>query len=271
MTDRFRDRVVIVTGGSSGIGKATVQLFAREGARVVAAARRLDVLESVRADVAGEGLNVVPLEVDVRSPSAARGMVETVIDRLGQLDVLVNCAGIGLLDPVLDVTEEAWNDTMLTNLHGPFFASQAAAKHMAQRGGGCIVNVASIDAFIAESPAVHYCSSKAALVMMTKCFAFELAHLGIRCNAVAPGVTLTPMIVDDPDLERMAPPYLGRIPARRFSTPEEQANVIAFLASDAASYVNGETIVVDGGQLKGFWYYADEAPATPTSWREVHR
>jgi NAD(P)-dependent dehydrogenase (short-subunit alcohol dehydrogenase family) len=264
---RFTDRVVLVTGGSSGIGKAIVDLFAAEGARVVAAARRQSLLDEVADELRGRGLELETLSVDVRSPTEVKAMVEKTIELFGRLDVLVNCAGIGLLDPVLEITEEGWNDTMATNLHGAFFASQSAARHMAEQGGGAIINLASIDAFIAESPAVHYCASKAAMVMMTKCFAYELGHLGIRCNATAPGVTMTPMILDDPDLKRMAGPYLGRIPARRFSSPDEQARVVAFLASDDASYVNGETIVVDGGQLKGFWYYADDAPPVPDAAR----
>jgi NAD(P)-dependent dehydrogenase (short-subunit alcohol dehydrogenase family) len=257
---RFDGRVVVVTGGSSGIGRAIVELFAEEGARVVAAARRSTVLEEVREELNARSIDVRTRVTDVRVPAEVRALVAETVESYSRLDVLVNCAGVGLLDPVLDLTEDAWRETFETNLDGAFFASQAAARHMAVHGGGAIVNVASIDAFVAESPAVHYCASKAAMVMMTKCFAYELGHLGIRCNAVAPGVTMTPMIDDDPRFGGMVAPYLARIPARRFSAPQEQARVVAFLASDDASYVNGETIVVDGGQLKGFWYYADDAP-----------
>jgi NAD(P)-dependent dehydrogenase (short-subunit alcohol dehydrogenase family) len=257
---RFDGRVVVVTGGSSGIGRAIVELFAEEGARVVAAARRSTVLDELREELNARSLDVRTRVTDVRVPAEVRALVAETVESHSRLDVLVNCAGVGLLDPVLDLTEDAWRETFETNLDGAFFASQAAARHMAAQGGGAIVNVASIDAFVAESPAVHYCASKAAMVMMTKCFAYELGHLGIRCNAAAPGVTMTPMIADDPRFGSMVAPYLARIPARRFSAPQEQARVVAFLASDDASYVNGETIVVDGGQLKGFWYYADDAP-----------
>jgi NAD(P)-dependent dehydrogenase (short-subunit alcohol dehydrogenase family) len=257
---RFDGRVVVVTGGSSGIGRAIVELFGEEGARVVAAARRPGVLEEVREELNARSIDVRTRVTDVRVPGEVRALIEETVESFSRVDVLVNCAGVGLLDPVLDLTEDAWRETFQTNLDGAFFASQAAARHMAAHGGGAIVNVASIDAFVAESPAVHYCASKAAMVMMTKCFAHELGHLGIRCNAVAPGVTMTPMIGDDPQLGSMVAPYLARIPARRFSAPQEQARVVAFLASDDASYVNGETIVVDGGQLKGFWYYANDAP-----------
>jgi meso-butanediol dehydrogenase / (S,S)-butanediol dehydrogenase / diacetyl reductase len=257
---RFDGRVVVVTGGSSGIGRAVVQLFAEEGAHVVAAGRRPALLEKTREELRARSLNVRTRVTDVRVPADVRALIGETVESFSRLDVLVNCAGVGLLDPVLDLSEHAWRDTFRTNLDGAFFASQAAARHMVIDGGGAIVNVASIDAFVAESPAVHYCASKAAMVMMTKCFAHELGHLGIRCNAVAPGVTMTPMIGDDPKFGGMVPSYLARIPARRFSSPQEQARVVAFLASDDASYVNGETIVVDGGQLRGFWYYADDAP-----------
>jgi NAD(P)-dependent dehydrogenase (short-subunit alcohol dehydrogenase family) len=257
---RFDGRVVVVTGGSSGIGRAVVQLFAEEGARVVAAARRPALLEETRDELIARSLNVRTRVTDVRVPADVRALIGETVESFSRVDVLVNCAGVGRLDPLLDLSDDAWRDTFQTNLDGAFFASQAAARHMAAHGGGAIVNVASIDAFVAESPAVHYCASKAAMVMMTKCFAHELGHLGIRCNAVAPGVTMTPMIGDDPKFGHMVPPYLARIPARRFSAPQEQARVVAFLASDDASYVNGETIVVDGGQLKGFWYYANDAP-----------
>jgi len=251
---RFDGRVVVVTGGSSGIGRAVVQLFAEEGARVVAAARRPALLEETHDELIARSLNVRTRVTDVRVPADVRALIDETVESFSRLDVLVNCAGVGRLDPLLDLSEDAWRDTFQTNLDGAFFASQAAARHMAAHGGGAIVNVASIDAFVAESPAVHYCASKAAMVMMTKCFAHELGHLGIRCNAVAPGVTMTPMIGGDPNFGHMAPPYLARIPARRFSAPQEQARVVAFLASDDASYV------MDGGQLTGFWYYASDAP-----------
>jgi NAD(P)-dependent dehydrogenase (short-subunit alcohol dehydrogenase family) len=132
-----------------------------------------------------------------------------------------------------------------------------------EHGGGSIVNVASTDAFVAESPLAHYNASKAGVVLLTQSFAHELGHLGIRTNCVAPGLTDTPMLEDDLDSDDFRRGYLGRIPLRRVATAEEQARVILFLASQDASYVNGETIVVDGGQLKGSWYFPDMAPPVP--------
>jgi NAD(P)-dependent dehydrogenase (short-subunit alcohol dehydrogenase family) len=129
-------------------------------------------------------------------------------------------------------------------------------------GGGSIVNVASIDAFVAESPSVHYMASKAGLVILTRCIAFELGHLGVRCNAVCPGLTRTEMVASDLTPEFFNA-YMRRIPVRRPAEPNEQAAVLLFLCSEEASYINGEAIVVDGGQLAGFWYYPDDEPPVP--------
>jgi NAD(P)-dependent dehydrogenase (short-subunit alcohol dehydrogenase family) len=182
------------------------------------------------------------------------------VERLGRLHVLVNCAGVSRMDPVLELDEADWHDTLQTNLTGAFVASQEAARHMAAAGGGAIVNVASVDAFVADSPAAHYCVSKAGMVAMTRSFAHELGHLGVRTNAVAPGLVATPMTMDE-SFGRLLDVYAQRIPMRDPSTPEQQAAVICFLASDDASYVNGETVVVDGGLLTGMWYDPADAPA----------
>jgi 3-oxoacyl-[acyl-carrier protein] reductase len=189
-------------------------------------------------------------------------MVAEAIELLGGIDVLVNNAGVSYTEPFLEATEERWTETLATNLNGPFFASQVAAGHMVDHGGGSIVNVASIDAFVAESPSAHYMASKAGLVLLTKSIAFELGHRGVRCNAVCPGLTRTPMVEGDlaPDFWQA---YMRRIPMRRPARPDEQASVVLFLCSEAASYVNGEAIIVDGGQLSGFWYYEDDAPPVP--------
>jgi NAD(P)-dependent dehydrogenase (short-subunit alcohol dehydrogenase family) len=259
---RFTGKTILVTGGSSGIGRAVVLAFAREGGRVFAAARRERELDAVRAE-ARDGA-VEALTLDVRDIPAVRGAVRHVIETAGRLDVLVNCAGIARGERILEMSYESWCDTLDTNLNGAFVAAQEAARHMAASGGGAIVNVSSICAYYAESPDASYCASKAGLTMLTRCMAYELAHLGVRSNAIAPGLTLTPMIgddLDDPDVYRE---QMRRLPMRRPATPEEQAAAVLFLASDEASYVNGEMLVVDGGQTRGFWYYpADEPPVPP--------
>jgi 3-oxoacyl-[acyl-carrier protein] reductase len=186
--------------------------------------------------------------------------VAAAIERLGGLDVLVNNAGVALEQPVLETTEEAWRSTLAVNLDAAVFASIAAARAMLDRGGGAIVNVASTDGLVPEAPMVAYNASKAALLSVTRSMAVELGPYGIRVNAVAPGETATPMTDDELADPRFVGAYLPQIPLRRFSTAEEQAAVILFLASDEASYVNGATLVVDGGQLAGTWYYPWMAP-----------
>jgi len=257
---------VLVTGASSGIGRATSLAFAAEGATVVAVARRLDRLEQLAVEAAeadaesegGAGGRVEPVALDVRDRDRLRALVASTAAR-GRLDILVNCAGIAITEPVLEVSEEHWDETLETNLTAAFVASQEAARHMVTAGGGSIVNIASIDSFLAESPFGAYCPSKAGLVLLTRMFATELGHRGLRCNAVCPGLVVTEMTKDDmtPSFDAF---YRPKIPMRRYSAPEEQARVVLFLASDDASFVNGATIDVDGGQLSGFWYAPEFAP-----------
>jgi NAD(P)-dependent dehydrogenase (short-subunit alcohol dehydrogenase family) len=249
-----------VTGGSSGIGRAVVLGLAKEGAHVVACGRNGERLAEVKA--AAEPGTVETAAFDVRHGDKVAHLVDEAVGRLGSVDVLVNAAGIAYMEPVLEITRESWEDTLDTNLNAAFFASQAAARHMVRQSKGSIVNVSSIDAFVAESPQAHYNASKAALCQLTRSFAFELGHLGVRCNAVCPGHTRTPMVTPDWS-EEFLEAYIRRIPARRVAEPEEQAAVVIFLASDDASYVNGEAIVVDGGQLKGFWYLPGQEPPVP--------
>jgi NAD(P)-dependent dehydrogenase (short-subunit alcohol dehydrogenase family) len=258
---RFEGRRVLVTGASSGIGEATAVAFAREGATVVALARREERLRALASAAVAEGVagRIEVAAVDVRNRTDLRAVVAGVAAD-GGLDVLVNNAGVAHQQGILDVSDADWDLTIETNLTSAFVASQEAARHMVERGAGSIVNVASIDAFVAESPFGAYCASKAGLVMLTRCLAFELGHLGVRCNAVCPGMTVTEMTTGDitPAFEQA---YRARIPMQRFSTPGEQANVVLFLASDEASFVNGSTIDADGGQRAGFWYSSGPGPA----------
>jgi NAD(P)-dependent dehydrogenase (short-subunit alcohol dehydrogenase family) len=257
--DRFEGKNVLVTGASSGIGRAALQAFVDEGAWVFAVGRNEARLSDAAASCSHPE-RVIASVADVGDPEQARRIVTEAVEELGHLDVLVNDAGIAYTEPVLDSPDEHWHETLATNLSGPYFTSQEAARHMASRGGGAIVNVASTDAFSAESPQTAYNVSKAGIVMLTKSLAHELGHMGIRVNAVAPGQTLTPMLgtdMDDPDFRAA---YLRQVPLGRAASPEEQAAVILFLASDAASYVNGVTVIADGGQLAGTWYDPRDAP-----------
>lgn len=257
---RFQGKNVIVTGGSSGIGQATVLVFAAEGAHVLASGRNVERLATVAA--AAPPGTVDTIVCDVSIPDQARALVNDAVAAYGRIHVLVNNAGIAFNDPILELPEKHWHLTIATNLSGAFFASQEAARHMVAHGGGAIINVASTCAFVGESPHAHYNVSKAGLVMLTRSMAHELGHLGLRCNAVAPGQTVTPM-VPETELPAFRREYLKQIPMRRFARAEEQAAAILYLASDDASFVNGETLVVDGGQLTGSWYNAANAPSVP--------
>ncbi|MHB1510703.1 MAG: SDR family NAD(P)-dependent oxidoreductase [Acidimicrobiales bacterium] len=253
--DRFAGQRVLVTGATSGIGRATAAAFAREGAHVVALGRRASRLEEL-ANEAPSG-SIEPVVVDVRDRGELRSLIGRVAS--GGLDVLVNNAGVAFSESILEASDEHWDDTVETNLTAVFVASQEAGRHMVAAGRGAIVNVASVDAFVAESPFGAYCPSKAGVVMLTKVLAFELGPFGIRCNALCPGMTVTEMTEPDLDAE-FDDAYLPRIPLGRYSRAEEQAEPVLFLASDAASYINGATLEVDGGQLSGFWYAPRYAP-----------
>jgi NAD(P)-dependent dehydrogenase (short-subunit alcohol dehydrogenase family) len=262
---RFEGRNVIVTGASSGIGWAIAHAFVDEGASVFAVARRGALLEEMRARSASPDRVHVAI-ADVGVPDQARGMVAAAIAALGRVHVLVNNAAVMPYGPVLDMQEATWRETMAVNLDGPFFASQAAARHMVAEGGGVIINIASSNAFRVESPATNYNTSKAALVMMTRCFAHELGHLGVRACCVAPGQTATPedkAELTPEEYHREFVEYCSRVPLRRPAQPREQAAAVLFLASDEASFISGETVVVDGGELTGEWLDPADNPPVP--------
>jgi len=256
---RFEGKHVIVTGATGGIGLAIAERFLREGATVLALGRRPQALAALKGRD-DPGLHAA--YIDLRDPASIAATAAVWIESLGRIHVLVNCAGVAFAGKVLDITLDEWNETLATNLTGAFLLSQVVARHMVEHGGGAIVNISSVDAFIAESPWAGYNASKAGLSQLTKSMAFELGHLGLRCNAVAPGVTMTPMM-DFAMEEATWNQYMRCIPMRRFATADEQAGVVAFLASDDASYINGVTIRVDGGELQGFWSLPELEPPVP--------
>lgn len=235
----------MVTGASSGIGKATAAAFLSEGARVLAVSDRPDELERA-ADELGHVANVVPAVCDVSEPDQVATLVTAAMD-LGGADVLVNNAGVWNERPFLDIEVANWARIMQVNLTGPFLCSRSLAPQMIAKGKGAIVNTASTNGLVAEPRLAHYNASKGGLVMLTRSMAIDLAPHGIRVNAVAPGVIATPLIADI--LEAEPTGHFGNTPIGRIGRPEEVAACIAFLASDEASYVTGHVLVCDGGQL----------------------
>jgi meso-butanediol dehydrogenase / (S,S)-butanediol dehydrogenase / diacetyl reductase len=261
MNARFTGTTVLVTGGGTGIGRAIALAFADEGATVMITGRTLNTLHAVAAE---RPAGVIHTFVgDVGDGEQAEAMVAAAVGINGRLNVLVNNAAIGPSQSVLEIEPASWREVIDINLNGPFYTSRVAAQHMVAMGGGSIINVASICSFLADSPHAHYNTSKAGLTMLTKCFAYELGHLGVRCNAIAPGLTATPLVAEQMESEDFRVAYTSRIPVRRLATPQEQAGVVLFLASDAAAFITGETIVVDGGMLAGSWWLDELKPPVP--------
>lgn len=258
--ERFQGMHALVTGGSSGIGRACVLAFVDEGAHVTAVGRDEGRLHETR-DVSPSPGHVRVDMADLADPAQARRVAEDALAAMGSVDVLVNAAGVALDAGVLDITERDWRATLDLNLDATLWISQVVARHMVERRSGSIVNVASIDGLVPEAPLASYDVSKAGMISLTRSFAHELGHLGVRCNAVAPGMTITPMIEADMANDEFRDTYLRRIPQHRFARADEVASAIVFLASSEASYVNGATLVVDGGQLAGSWYYPWDEPS----------
>lgn len=240
----------LVTGGARGIGRAIVERLARRGDHVVIADKDEDQARRTAAEFGAAGLSVRAVGLDVTSVDQVRSVVAAA-DAEAALGTVVNNAGVGWVTPTLDVTPEDFDNLMAVNLRGTFFVLQAAARLMAPRGLGSIVNVASTSAFTASTtPMVLYDTSKGAVRMLTITAARELAGSGVRVNAVAPGTVetdLTRSLAPEPEaLDELAAEY---IPLGRLGLPEEIAATVDFLSSEAASYVTGHVLVVDGGWL----------------------
>ena len=239
-----QNRVVIVTGGAQGIGEACVRRFAAEGARVVMA----DILP---APAWARKLGIICIPCDVGSSSAVNALVAQVIKAFGQVDILVNNAGMFKAAPFLDVTEADFDAVLRVNLKGSFLMAQAVARAMVQTGTrGSIVNMSSVNGVLAIPEIASYNVSKGGVNQLTRAMALALAEHGIRVNAVAPGTIGTELaaraVLSGQNAREMV---LSRTPLRRLGTPAEVADVVAWLASDAASYVTGEIVTVDGGRM----------------------
>jgi len=245
---RVKDKVCVITGGGSGIGRATALLFAQEGARLVVADKRN--AQAVAAECANTGAQAMAVDVAVAVAADVRRMIEAAVERFRRLDVLVNNAGYGITGSVVDTDEEAWDALMAANVRGVFLCSKYAIPAMKRSGGGTIVNTASVVAAVGIASAA-YCASKGAVAALTRAIAIDHVGDGIRCNAIAPGTIDTPYFSDilkssaDPAATRKA--LAARQLLGRLGTPEEIAAEILFLASDESRFATGTILTLDGG------------------------
>jgi len=242
----FNSRVAIVTGASRGIGRAIALALARGGAAVVvnytsradAAAQTVEALK----DAGGRAL---AFRADVADPGEAAGLVKAAVDEFGRVDILVNNAGVTRDNLILRMKDEDWDTVFGVNLKGAFNCARAAVRGMVKNHYGRIINISSVVGLTGNSGQANYCAAKAGLIGFTKAMAKELGSRSITVNAVAPGFINTEMTAGL--AEEMKKKMLAQVPLKRFGVPEEVAGAVVFLASDAAGYITGQTITVDGG------------------------
>lgn len=249
---RFTDEVVIVTGAGSGMGKATAELFAREGAKVVGSDIDAARLEAVTAEVTAAGGRMIPVPGDVSAREDAEALVRRAIEEFGRLDVLVNNAGImDRMEGVANFKDDTYERVFGVNVYGPFVTSRAAVRHMKENGGGAIVNIASVAAVTGAAAGAVYTASKHALVGLSRNTAYTYAPFGIRCNTlIVGGVETNIMAGADPatfDHEALAQYSKWHAVNPRTLKPVEVAHLVLFLASDEASGINGAEVAVDAG------------------------
>jgi NAD(P)-dependent dehydrogenase (short-subunit alcohol dehydrogenase family) len=259
---RLQDKVAIVTGGGGGIGAAVAKRLVGEGARVAIA----DLFEESAVKAAEHlGDQAFPIRFDAAEPESVKEMIERTVARFGRIDILHNNAA--LTDPerqsqdttAIDIPLDIWNATMSINLTGYLLGCKYALPHMIAGGGGSIINTASGSGIAGDLARIAYGSSKAAIIALTKYVATQHGHQGIRCNAIAPGVILTPAL--SRTVPGLADIIKRHVLTPRFGTPEDIAALVAFLASDESGYITGETISINGGSLSHQPHYADLAAA----------
>ena len=252
---RLKDKVALITGGTSGIGTATAVRFAREGAAVAITGRNVDRGEQVAQDINANGGDAMFIQSDVRLAGDCRNAVDRTLERFGRIDVLFNNAGVFHPKTIPDCTEEEWDETIDSSLKGAFLMSKYVLPSMIERGSGSIIHTSSGWGILGGDKAAAYCAAKGGLIVMAKAMAIDHGPQGIRVNCVCPGDVLTPMLHDDAEKRGMTwDDYAAggaNRPLGRIGTVDEIADAVLFLASDESSFVTGESLVVDGGGVAG--------------------
>ncbi|ADG06296.1 3-oxoacyl-[acyl-carrier-protein] reductase [Kyrpidia tusciae] len=241
----MKDKVAVITGAANGIGRATARLFAAHGAKVVLADVGDAEGSALESELKEGGTEALFLHVDVRKEDQVQEMVDRTLERFGRIDVLINNAGITRDGLLVKLPLVAWHEVLAVNLTGVMQCTKSAAPVMIQQGGGVILNASSVVGLYGNIGQTNYAATKAGVIGLTKTWARELGTKGIRVNAVAPGFIETGMTAKVPD--RILQMVEERTPLKRMGRPEEVAHVYLFLASDAASFINGAIIPVDGG------------------------
>lgn len=244
-------KIVLITGAGSGLGEGYAKTFGEAGATVICAGRNMNRLSKTVKAIEAEGGKAKAYTVDVTDISSIRALVASVTADFGRIDVLVNNAGYENIQPFVEVTPEVYDSIMAVNMKGVFFVAQEVSKVMKENGGGKIINIGSLGSYIGLPESSVYCSTKGGVIQLSKTMALELGEFNIQVNCLAPGYFITPMtqpFYDDPKHRAWIE---SRIPLHQWGTTLDLAGPVLFLASDASSYITGETIKVDGGWLAG--------------------
>ena len=248
---KLSGRVVIVTGGGSGIGNATARLFAEEGATVIVVDWHKDAGEAAAQGIVNAGFKTEFCYADVSKSADVEAMVTSTIGRHGRLDTLFNNAAVQIMSKLVETTEESWDRIHSVNLKGVFLCCKYAIPRIIESGGGAVVNMASVLGFVGDPDLAAYCAAKGGVIALTKAASLTYGPQGVRVNCICPGDVETPLLKEyfdkDPDPKKLRLEVSSKYALRRVATPQEVAKVALFLASEDSSFVTGGMLVVDGG------------------------